>query len=66
MQTHYRNKISRLAESKKTDIIDGHTRLLIGTEKAKFVNHQLEEPIGYAQACINMIGKSTFCRTDVY
>ena len=28
--THYRNKISRLAESKKTDIIDGHAGYVNG------------------------------------
>lgn len=36
------------------------TLALIGTEKARFVVHKLNEPIGYAQACINMVGKAHF------
>ena len=54
-------KIEQLADDKTMILLCPKTTLaLIGTEKAKFVDHQLEEPIGYAQACIHMIGKAHF------
>ena len=54
-------KVEQLADDKTMILLCPKTTLaLIGTEKAKFVDHQLEEPIGYAQACINMIGKARF------
>ena len=54
-------KVEQLADDKTMILLCPKTTLaLIGTEKAKFVDHQLEEPIGYAQACIHMIGKAHF------
>ena len=54
-------KVEQLADDKTMILLCPKTTLaLIGTEKAKFVDHQLEEPIGYAQACIYMIGKAHF------
>ena len=42
-------KIEQLADDKTMILLCPKTTLaLIGTEKAKFVDHQLEEPIGYA------------------
>ena len=54
-------KVEQLADDQTMILLCPKTTLaLIGTEKAKFVDHQLEEPIGYAQACIHMIGKAHF------
>ena len=54
-------KVEQLADDKTMILLCPKTTLaLIGTEKAKFLDHQLEEPIGYAQACIHMIGKAHF------
>lgn len=36
------------------------TFALLGTEKARFVDVQLEKPMRYGQACVEMIGKTKF------
>lgn len=54
-------KAERIADEKTMILLCPKTTLaLIGTEKAKFVDHKLEEPIGYAQGCIDMVGKAHF------
>ena len=54
-------KAEQLADDKTLILLCPKTTLaLIGTEKARFVDYQLEEPIGYAQGCIDMVGKVHF------
>lgn len=36
------------------------TLALLGTEKAEFINMELSEPMRYGEACISMIGKTSF------
>ncbi len=49
------------------------TFALLGTGKAKLIDCQIhddrsqeEDSLSYAEACIQMKGKNTFCRTDVH
>lgn len=52
-------KAEKIADEKTMFLLCPKTTLaLIGTGKAIFVDHKLKEPIGYAQACIEMVGKA--------
>ena len=61
--THYRNKISRLAESKKTDIIDGHAGYVNGLY---YYGEELPMYTNYVQkyAGVSEEGKPQWYYTD--